>query len=423
MKILVDGLNFELPRGTGIKTYTRSVLTALGELGHSTDLLSQQSVPKVKHVSPLDAYMAVTTSAPSSRRSLGERLLSHIRTVGRSFQGDIDLRANQDSRLLGRLQCEEWRHIDRLRIAPGLFLKSFARAGLGLGISAVPRCRDNEVFFLTSPIPIRLPGRLNILTVHDVIPLSHPWLMDRWSTIAKAVGKTLEYTLAKADKVICVSDVTRQELVTRFKVDERKLHVVYQPCRYSLVAEKPDEESERAVLEALGLSGEPYILFVGAIEPKKNLLNVLKAFELNKKLPQLIVVGPFAWSSSRERAMISGLGGRVRHLGFLPDRELDVLQKHATAFVFPSIVEGFGLPVLEAMWHGVPCVVSDIPVFHELFAGQAVFVDPYDPSSIAAGLYDVTSTKAIGREAMVSFVRERYSLRTFVKGLNDVIQS
>jgi len=426
MKILVDGLNFELQRGTGIKTYARSVIAALHGNGHSIDLLSQQSMPKVRHVFPLDAYLAASaasTALENGRESIVNRLIRHLSLLGRSFKGDINLHTSQSAGLLNRYQCEEWSYIDRIRVAPGLFLRSFTYAALGLGISNISGCHDDDVLFLSSPIPIRLRGRMNILTVHDVIPLSHPWLIDRWAAIAKAFEQTLECTLKTADKVICVSEATKRELLNRFKVDERKLHVVYQPCRYSLQPELDDRTSEQPLLESLGLTQEPYILFVGAIEPKKNLFNLLQAVKLNRKLPKLVIVGSFAWSSSRERALIPNLRDRVQHLGYLSDRELEVVLRNASAFVFPSIIEGFGLPALEAIWKGVPCVLSDIPVFRELFGDHAQYVDPHEPGSIADGILRAMSVGVEQLEAARIRVRERFNLDNFKKELNNVLKS
>lgn len=426
MRILIDGLNFELPRGTGIKTYTRSVLTALHEDGHKIDLLSQQSMPKISHVFPLDGYLASTLPMASStkgRKRIRDRAIQHLSLFGRSLKGDINLHTGQGALLLSRYQGGEWGYVNRIRVAPGLFLRSFTRASLGMGISNLSGYRDDDVLFLSSPIPIRLPGRMNILTVHDIIPLTHPWLMDRWSTIAKAVGNTLEYTLKAADKVICVSETTKRELLNRFNVDERKLHVAYQPCRYSLLPELDSIDRDQASIEVLGLDKEPYILFFGAIEPKKNLFNLLKAIQQNKNLPKLVVVGQFAWSSGRERGLIADLRGRVQHVGYLPDRELEVVLKNASVFIFPSITEGFGLPALEAMWKGIPCVLSDIPVFRELFADHARFVDPHDPNSIADGILDAMNQNSTRVLAAKNHVQKNFSLTQFRKELNFVVNS
>lgn len=430
MRILIDGLNFELQRGTGIKTFTRSVITALHSNGDTIDLLSQLSMPKVNRVFPLDAYLAsaIEIGAPgTSRLRIRDRMLRHLGLYGRSFKGDIILREMQGLQALVRYQGKGWDYLDRIRVVPGLFLRSFARAGLRLGITNIPYCADSDVMFLTSPIPVRLQGRLNVLTVHDVIPLSHPWLMDRWSGIARVVGNSLEYALKVADRVICVSETSKLELLNRFDVDDRKIHVVYQPCRYALPSDTDDlkdnsaEKGGQALLQGAGLTSEPYILFVGAIEPKKNLFNLLKAVQQDKKLPKLIVVGPFAWSSDRERALIGELRGRVQYVGYLPDGELEAILENSSAFVFPSITEGFGLPALEAMWKGVPCVLSDIPVFRELFADHAEYVDPYDPKSISEAIHRAIHHNAIRIEASRSHVREKFSLARFKRELGHVI--
>ena len=424
MKILVDGMNFELQSGTGIKTYSRSVVAALSNQGHEIDLLSQQSIKSIKHVTPLAGYLAEMAPRNNTGRiGLREKIFSHVTKIGLSYKGNIDLTDNANIDVLSKLHGEDWQLINGLKVSPGLFLKSFARARLGLGITKVPKARNSEVLFLTSPIPIYLHGKVNILTIHDVIPLSHPWLMNRWSNIAKAIGNTLEYTTSKADKIICVSETTRQELLNRFNIDERKLHVVYQPCRFSLGEQSSSKEADAEVLEWFGLSNAPYILFVGAIEPKKNLLNLLRAMQLNKSLPQLIVIGKFAWSCEQEKVMISELKRRVRHLGFLADHELNILHKNASAFVFPSIVEGFGLPVLEALWNGVPCVISDIPVFRELFLNHAHFIDPYSPAAIAKGIVRALDSCINERKLASEYVQSKFSFKKFKGELGDIIQS
>ncbi len=419
MKILVDALNFELPHGTGIKTYSRNVISALSHHGHSVDLLSEKSIATIKSVSPIASYLAAISSNSTGRTNLSSRIISKLH--GRNHSGIVGLREVEIRHLLAITQTKEWECIDQMRVFPGLFVKSFIRSGLGLGVSTIPKSSNADALFLTSPIPVYLSRGLNILTVHDIIPLTHPWLLDRWTTIAKAIGSTLEGLFKKVDKVICVSETTRQQLLSRFTVDERKLHVVYQPCKFSNMGETWDELTEHNILEGLGLTNEPYVLFVGAIEPKKNVLNLLNAFKFNNRLPKLVLVGPFAWSSEKERALITSMPEKVRHLGYLTDNELYVLQKHAKTFVFPSIVEGFGLPVVEAMWQGVPCVVSDIPVFRELFHNYAVFVDPYDSWSISEGITSAINSDCIDRDAMIEFVRKKFSFKSFSESLKNTV--
>jgi glycosyltransferase involved in cell wall biosynthesis len=424
MRVLIDGLNFELQHGTGIKTYTRSLIAALHANGNDIDILSEQNIPKLKYVFPVDVYLSAKLDFRQqsfARKNIRDRLIQNLIPFTRSFRGDINLRTTNENQVLSHYFCREWSHINKLRISPSLFARSFVRAGLNLGLSNISSCEDNDILFLSSPIPVRLRGRINILTVHDCIPLSHPWLLERGPTVASIIGRTLDYTIKTADKIICISESTKIELLKRFNLEEKKLHVVYQPCRYSLAPEVDSEDNDQLFLEQFRLGDAPYILFIGAIEPKKNLYNLLKTVQQNKNLPKLVIVGQFAWSSSRERDLIANLSGRVQHLGYLTDKEVEMILKNASAFVFPSFVEGFGLPPLEAMWKEVPCVLSNIPVFKELFHDHAEFVDPYDLVSIYKGILRALARSSSERAAAKTYVQKTFSLTNFRKKLENVI--
>lgn len=430
MNILIDGLNFELARGTGIKTYTRSTVRALASSHHRIQLLSERSVHQLRYVSSFDSYVASLQAAAQQRLGIKNRLLMALSGVNSRLKGDLTL---DDRYLLASLtDCPEWHAIDNIKIRPSLFTKAFIQSNLRLGLKPISDCADVDALMLTSPIPVHLRGKLNVLTVHDVIPLSHPPLIDRWEVVAKSIGNALHDGLKRADKVICVSETSRLELLKRFKVDERKLEVVYQPCRYSTSVASPtniksrkDQDAEnrqRAIISSLDLSEEPFILFAGAVEPKKNLLNVLKAVERSPAVPKLVIAGSFAWSSDPEQAMIKRLGKRVLHLGFVSDQELQALQRSAAACVFPSIVEGFGLPALEAIWCGTPCVLSDIAVFRELFPDNAYFVDPYSPDEIGEALIQASNASKAYKDAMANYVRLRFSIEQFADSLSSVFK-
>ena len=437
MKILIDGLNFELARGTGIKTFTRSVMRALSDNGHQLDLLSDQVIRQIRYVSPVDSYLANLQTVTPHRIGMKQRILNSLPGVGKRFRGSFGV---QDPDLLESLTgCPEWGCLDNVHVRPGLFTKSFMRSNLGLGMQPISSLPDVEALMLTSPLPVYLPSRLNVLCVHDVIPLSHPWLLARWEFVAKSIGTALKYGLSRSDKVICVSETTKRELIKRFNVDDKKLEVVYQPCRYAgnTLALTPTPTAavadshpatgqavqmhQRAVLDLLNLSQEPFVLFAGAIEPKKNLLNVLRAIERNPAIPKLVVAGSFAWSSSHERAMIKRLGRRVEHLGFVSDEHLQVLQQTAAACVFASITEGFGLPALEAIWCGTPCVLSDIAVFRELFPNNAFFVNPYNPNDIGDALLQAIEADDDYKQTMARDVQQRFSMAQFANRLSSIL--
>ena len=418
MKVLIDGLNFELAHGTGIKTFARSAMTALASSGHELGLLSEQNIRQVQFVSPIDGYLAGLTASGNKKRSLTTKLLTAYRLLNQRLKTDILI---EDRDLLASISgCNQWHDLDSIRIRPSLFTKAFVRSSLGLGMQPIHDCKDIDALFLTSPIPVYLPDRLNVLTIHDLIPLSHPRLIDRWEVIAKAFGSTLHDGLKRADKVICMSETSKNEILKRFAVNESKLQVIYQPCRYATERTSFDQEQRANILASMNLRDEPFVLFVGAIEPKKNLLNVLKAVAQNPTIPKLVIVGPFAWSSNQEQAIIQQMKDRVVHLGFVSDIELQALQQSALACVFPSIVEGFGLPALEAIWNGSPCVLSDIPVFRELFADNQYFVNPHNPGEIGAAILQACNADTQYRQALSSYVKERYSMQQFEASLKKV---
>jgi glycosyltransferase involved in cell wall biosynthesis len=262
---------------------------------------------------------------------------------------------------------------------------------------------------------MHFPNRPTIVTVHDLIPLTHPYLMESWNKVAKLFGSALNQSLKKASVIICVSEFSKQELLKKFDVNPDKLKVIYQPCRFEInnyqlnVSEHP-----------LGVPKE-YILYVGAIEPKKNLMSLLRAIEKNSHLPPLVIAGSFAWKSDNERAMIAKLKDRVIHEGYVTEDRLIQLIKHTKAFIFPSLVEGFGLPVLEAMWLNAPCIVSDIPVFHELFKDHVTYIDPYCSDSISDAIEKVIATP-VTRDAS-AWVQKNFSFEKFTREIDAIMQN
>ena len=151
------------------------------------------------------------------------------------------------------------------------------------------------------------------------------------------------------------------------------------------------------VLARLGISGE-YLLFVGTLEPRKNLARLVAALEtLGYSVPQLVVVGATGWGDIKLDSTInekSKITSRVKFLGFVEASDLGVLYSNASAFCYPSLMEGFGLPILEAMSYGAPVVTSRGSSTQEVAGNAGVLVDPLDLSSIANGVVEALSQKS-----------------------------
>jgi glycosyltransferase involved in cell wall biosynthesis len=225
-------------------------------------------------------------------------------------------------------------------------------------------------------LPPRGPWAL-VTTVHDLVPLRLPHLVParhRW-----AVRCLLGPALRRAKRVIAVSETTRQEVLARYRLAAERVVVVPEaaPAHFGPVAPETLEATRRRY----GLV-RPYVLFVGYLEPKKNLGVLLEAVARLRRGghwgdTELVVVGAAGWGAdptARIRAL--GLDVAVRCVGPAPDADLPALYAGALAFAFPSLWEGFGLPVLEAMAAGAPVVASNRGALPEVTAGAALLVEP-----------------------------------------------
>lgn len=217
-----------------------------------------------------------------------------------------------------------------------------------------------------------------VTTVHDLVPLRFPRLVPRrhrW-----AVRCLLGSALRRARRVIAVSEATRAELLARYRFAAAKVRVVPEAAA-SHFAPPPPAETAR-VRARYGL-GAPYVLFVGLLEPKKNLPTLLAAVARLIGAgawgpTQLVLAGASGWGTTDLPAegVRLGLGGVTRFLGSVPDSDLPGLYAGARAFVFPSLWEGFGLPVLEAMAAGTPVVASRRGALPELVGDAGLLTEP-----------------------------------------------
>ena len=210
------------------------------------------------------------------------------------------------------------------------------------------------------PIASRVPL---VVTVHDLAVLRHPEAFNRWSRLYGP--RLVPRVLAAARRIIAVSEFTRRELIDLLHVDEAKIRVV-----------------PNAVGDEFGPQGEAeqgeYVLAVGTLEPRKNLDRLVEAVRTTGR--ELRVVGAAGWGG------VELAGNGVRWLGEVDDEELARLYRGASCVAYPSVYEGFGIPVLEAMACGTPVVTTRGTAMEEVADGAAVLVDAQDPAEIAAGI-------------------------------------
>jgi glycosyltransferase involved in cell wall biosynthesis len=241
-----------------------------------------------------------------------------------------------------------------------------------------------DVLHLTSPLPVRMSKTPTITTIHDIIPLRLPHsTTDKKSEVLGRLRKTIAYS----DVLITVSNHSKSDIVDVLDVDPDKIVVTYQPPNMGPLT-PAEVENLPARLFKYGLTAGQFLLFAGAIEPKKNLRRLIEAYlEIDTHYP-LVIAGPRAWLWEKE---VGDLGSiyceaalrRLKFLGYVSWEDLRALYGGASVFVFPSLYEGYGLPALDALNMGVPTVVSNSASLPEVCGEAALYADPYDRDDLA----------------------------------------
>jgi glycosyltransferase involved in cell wall biosynthesis len=222
-----------------------------------------------------------------------------------------------------------------------------------------------------------------VVTVHDICYTTHPeWFSARDLRVLSAV---VPMAVRKAAHVITVSQSARDQIIERYGVAEDRISAI--PNGPGPAARPIDEEEAHAELGALGLSRKrPYLLAVGNLQPRKNLIRLLKAFQTvaHGHDIDLVVVGPKRYRAAETfQAAAGSAQDRIHFTGYVTDRQLAACYRCSTAFVFPSLYEGFGIPAIEAMTHGIPVVCSDVDALREVCGDAALMFDPTSIDGIA----------------------------------------
>ena len=224
-----------------------------------------------------------------------------------------------------------------------------------------------------------------VVTIHDLAFLHSP---EHYTARGRRFfERGLELALQDADVVVCPSRVTADDCIANGFEPER-VRVV--PWGVEVVAVSEDDVAH--TLAAYEIT-RPYILWTGTIEPRKNLGRLVEAFLTMDTEAELLLAGPQGWNEDVSGA-IERAAGRIRGLGYVHPHELAALYSSASVFCYPSLLEGFGLPVLEAMAQGAPVVTSRGTATEEAAGGAAVLVDPRDSGSIADGMAELLEDRS-----------------------------
>ncbi len=345
--------------------------------------------------------------------------------IGRYTHHLIDALARTDSIneycLYAQRSLLDFKRRTPLSSAPNFKVR---RDFFSLGINRL--CPQADVYHLPSPDLIEKTSAKVVVTVHDLIDKTHPQSHTA-QTIALSDTK-MRAVIQRADKIICCSKTTRDDLHRFFKVDQERSCVIYQGVDRGVFFPLSASEDGHAdsVMQELGVTG-PYILFVGTLEPRKNLVNVLEAFAVirNKRkfTGKLLVVGMKGWMMGQLNALLSryGLKDEVVFLGYVTDGQLRILYNKSTAFVFPSLYEGFGFPIVEAFACSAAVVTSNTSSCAEVAGDAALTVDPNSSSAIAEAILKIiedaklcASLKARGQEQAARFSFDETARQTLL---------
>ncbi len=259
----------------------------------------------------------------------------------------------------------------------------------------------------------------HVLTIHDLSFLHMPEYFTRkqraWHSLQR-----LERQVAAATAIVVPSESTKTDVVHTLGVPTEKVHVVY-PGLAPSALEHSTTVGQEQVARSYGLH-TPYILYLGTIEPRKNIDTLIEAYKMGdcyKKGIQLVIAGAPGWNSTETLAAIEATAG-VRYIGYVPAADKAALYAGAKVFVYPSIFEGFGFPVLEAMAQGTSVITTNRTSLPEITEGAVRYIDPY---RIDALVHALEESLASPRSEKYRTIAEAYTWERAAEELNNIFES
>lgn len=247
--------------------------------------------------------------------------------------------------------------------------------------------RPDVLFIPAHTIPLIHPKR-TIVTIHG---LEYEFCKDSYSFLDRLYMRlSIRFSCSSSETVICVSENTKKDVMRLYRVPEEKIRVIY---------EGYETHSESSL--NFKTPNKPYLLFIGRLEERKNIVRMIEAFEILKekyRIPHtLVLVGKpgYGYERIKQKAASSKQKDEIQEVGYVDEEKKWELLRNADMFLFPSLYEGFGIPVLEAQSVGSPVVTSDVSSLPEVGGAGAIYVDPNDTESIAEGIYRILSDKTL----------------------------
>ena len=374
------------PTHTGLYTYCSQLLWHLARADDRPDIVL---LDVLRHVSRQDV-LKVSENLPPTARYVPVRPLPFVRALPGPWH----------KRYIGRVA----RLTDDYLLASVWDYLEHARAtGEGLARWRLPRRLAGDLDVCHWPFEdaaiFRIPGAAHVVTIHDVLVLRFPDVLNPGYVTART--RRLQAIARHATRIIADSDNTRRDAINLLGIAAERIDVI--PLAADPALRPPEDRAvQENTLGRYGLRDQDYILYVGKIEPRKNVVRLATAFKaVIAQAPDLTTRLVLAGSSRglpdpTYRALQElGLGGRLLMPGRVPSEDLPALLHGARAVAYVSLYEGFGLPPLEAMACGTPVVASNTSSIPEVVGNAGLLVDPYDVAAIAAALHRVLTDDAL----------------------------
>jgi glycosyltransferase involved in cell wall biosynthesis len=384
---MIDGRNLDLERGTGVATYARNLSYSIRDLGHRVGVLygnkpSAKMSPAMREIAFFDTYQPRIPPLAQAWRD--------VLNAVRARRGFAAIPVPMTGLVIADAFAARLPYFDAIHNCPDVFRIAHANFSRTAPLRELRFETPPDLMHWTYPLPLRASRVPNVYTLHDLVPLRLPHTtLDNKRRYFRLVSAICE----RADHIVTVSESSKADIVRLLGVPPSRVTNTYQsvfvPPKYLHRA----PEAIAAELEGIfGLEYRSYYLFWGSIEPKKNIGRMIEAYLSSGVATPLVIVGAQAWKSEHELKLLedlqTGTGRRnnIIRLSYVPFALLMSLIQGARAALFPSLYEGFGLPVLEAMQLGTPVITGNTASLPEVAGDACITVNPYDTQEIARAI-------------------------------------
>ena len=404
MKILIDGHNLALKEPTGVGIYARNLAFQLSTLNHDVSILygiNHKNIPWLSKESQRNSFyrqlINVGEEPSKGYHKWAFYLCFYLKNIllNKGVSPET-IELNKVSSILKEkipTNSNIFNLINIFRVSQAFS----AVTGLSIPLDQPVQFKDIDVFHSTMPLPLRKKNSFKkVVTLHDLIPLK---LSKSIRVNVSFYRKILRASLKDADLIFSISEQTKLDAIELLGINPEKIHVTYQTSYIPKRLRNLSKETINSVIRNYGLCPYKYFLFYGTLEPKKNVYRFMKAFKDSNTDCKLVVVGKDGWRLEREKKYLDYLKSiefkKIIRIHYIDPFNLISLLKGCKALIFPSLYEGFGLPILEAMQLGVPVITSQKGSIPEIGGDAVHYIDPYSIQELKSAFEEFSYSETI----------------------------